>query len=83
MSLSQKSHLVQQLHPWVWLHLEISLQQVLPATNQTHFLSCLRTSSTHRSALPKRHCGSTEIRAVLLTNEIEVLIFQYVDSNHS
>ena len=33
-----KIMLVQQLHPWLWLHLELCLQQVPPTTNQTHFL---------------------------------------------
>ena len=33
-----KIMLVQQLHPWLWLHLKLCLEQVLPTTNQTQFL---------------------------------------------
>ena len=33
-----KITLVQQLRPWLWLHLELCLEQVLPTTNQTQFL---------------------------------------------
>ena len=39
-----KIMLVQQLHPWLWLHLELCLQQVPPTTNQTHFLLILPAS---------------------------------------
>ena len=53
-----KIMLVQQLHPWLWLHLELCLQQVPPTTNQ--------------KLLHINYCGSTEIRAMLLSNQIAV-----------
>ena len=56
--------LVQQLHPWLWLHLELRLQQVPPTTNQ--------------KLLHRNYCGSTEIRAMLLTNQLQY--FEMVDS---
>ena len=72
----EKSHHVQQLHPWLWPYLKLRLQHALPAANQTHFLLApAPTSSTHicvakniTVALQKSHCGCREIRPTLLTN---------------
>ena len=58
-----KIMLVQQLYPWLWLHLELRLQQVPPTTNQ--------------KLLHRNYCGSKEIRALLLTNQLQY--FEMVD----
>ena len=64
-----KITLMQQLHPWLWLHLELCLEQAPPT--KPSFCLCHYKINSYLHC-QKHHRGFTEIITMLLTNQLAV-----------